>query len=129
MQRYIDELRLLHAITLAVVATDAEGVITFVNEAGATVYRAVPEELVGRDVRDLLGGGPHESDRRFDLDAVLAGETWRGDLTVWRPHGGSFLAADGTFYISDVNSGAVAIMKNDVIVDFINAYVDPRIRY
>jgi DNA-binding beta-propeller fold protein YncE len=33
--------------------------------------------------------------------------------------GGSFLAADGTFYISDVNSGAVAIMKNDVLVDFI----------
>ncbi len=33
--------------------------------------------------------------------------------------GGSFMAADGTFYISDVNSGAVAIMKNDQIVDFI----------
>jgi streptogramin lyase len=33
--------------------------------------------------------------------------------------GGSFIAADGTFYISDVNSGAVAIMKNDQIVDFI----------
>ncbi len=33
--------------------------------------------------------------------------------------GGSFVAADGTFYISDVNSGAVAIIKNDVLVDFI----------
>jgi sugar lactone lactonase YvrE len=33
--------------------------------------------------------------------------------------GGSFAAADGTFYISDVNSGAVAILKNDVLVDFI----------
>ena len=33
--------------------------------------------------------------------------------------GGSFVAADGTFYISDVNSGAVAVVKNDVIVDFI----------
>lgn len=33
--------------------------------------------------------------------------------------GGSFMAADGTFYISDVNSGAVAIMKNDQIVDLI----------
>ena len=33
--------------------------------------------------------------------------------------GGSFVAADGTFYISDVNSGAVAILKNDVLVDFI----------
>jgi DNA-binding beta-propeller fold protein YncE len=33
--------------------------------------------------------------------------------------GGSFMAADGTFYISDVNAGAVAVMKNDQIVDFI----------
>src|SRR4029453_15355872 len=33
--------------------------------------------------------------------------------------GGSFMAADGTFYISDVNSGAVAVLKNDAIVDVI----------
>jgi DNA-binding beta-propeller fold protein YncE len=33
--------------------------------------------------------------------------------------GGSYMAPDGTFYISDVNSGAVAILKNDQIVDFI----------
>jgi outer membrane protein assembly factor BamB len=33
--------------------------------------------------------------------------------------GGSFMAADGTFYISDVNSGAVAVLKNDQIVDVI----------
>lgn len=33
--------------------------------------------------------------------------------------GGSFVAMDGTFYISDVNSGAVAILKDDHIVDFI----------
>src|SRR5688572_2645439 len=33
--------------------------------------------------------------------------------------GGSFMAADGTFYISDVNSGAVAVMKNDQLVDVI----------
>jgi DNA-binding beta-propeller fold protein YncE len=33
--------------------------------------------------------------------------------------GGSFMAADGTFFISDVNSGMVAVMKNDQIVDMI----------
>jgi DNA-binding beta-propeller fold protein YncE len=33
--------------------------------------------------------------------------------------GGSFMSADGTFYISDVNSGAVALLKNDQIVDVI----------
>ena len=29
------------------------------------------------------------------------------------------MAADGTFYISDVNSGAVAVLKGDQIVDVI----------
>jgi DNA-binding beta-propeller fold protein YncE len=33
--------------------------------------------------------------------------------------GGSFMAADGTFFISDVNSGMVAVLKNDQIVDMI----------
>jgi streptogramin lyase len=33
--------------------------------------------------------------------------------------GGSFMAPDGTFYISDVNFGAVAVLKNDQIVDVI----------
>jgi DNA-binding beta-propeller fold protein YncE len=33
--------------------------------------------------------------------------------------GGSFMAADGTFFISDVNSGMVAVMRNDQIVDMI----------
>jgi DNA-binding beta-propeller fold protein YncE len=33
--------------------------------------------------------------------------------------GGSFMAADGSFYISDVNSGAVVVMKDGQIVDVI----------
>lgn len=33
--------------------------------------------------------------------------------------GGSFIASDDTFYISDVNSGMVAVLKNDQIVDMI----------
>ncbi len=33
--------------------------------------------------------------------------------------GGSYLTADGTFYISDVNSGAVAVIRNDQITDVI----------
>jgi DNA-binding beta-propeller fold protein YncE len=33
--------------------------------------------------------------------------------------GGSYLAPDGTFYISDVNAGAVAVLKDDRIVEVI----------
>jgi PAS domain S-box-containing protein len=103
VQRYIDELHLLQAIRLAVVATDERGVITFVNEAGAEAYAAAPGDLIGLDLRDLL---PTEARADptlpvFDFDAVMAGATWRGDLTVRRPHGGSFLAAVSATPIRD----------------------------
>ncbi len=91
MHRYIDELRLLQAIRLAVLATDAVGTITFVNRAATEVFATVDAELVGRHVHDLIAPGP--SDGPLDLDAVIAGDTWRGDLTLRRPHGDTFVAA------------------------------------
>lgn len=114
MQRYIDELHLLHAIRLAVVATDTDGIITFVNEAAIEAYAASDAELRGLDVRELVGGGPRD-DGPFDLAAVLAGETWRGDLTVRRPHGGSFLGAVSATPVRDGEGtvvGAVIVAED-----------------
>jgi PAS domain S-box-containing protein len=92
VQRYIDELSLLHALRLAVVATDTTGVITFVNDAATCAYAVDAERLVGLELRELLPVEPDEA-ASFDLDAVLAGETWSGDLNVRRPGDGTFLAA------------------------------------
>ena len=91
MHRYIDELRLLQAIRLAVLATDAAGTITFVNRAATEVFATVDAELLGRHVRDLIE--PGTSDGPLDLDQVIAGDTWRGDLTLRRPRGDTFVAA------------------------------------
>ena len=70
MHRYIDELRLLQAIRLAVLATDAVGTITFVNRAATEVFATVDAELVGRPVHDLIApdasdgsAGPGRGDR------------------------------------------------------------------
>lgn len=120
MQRYIDELRLLHAITLSVVATDDRGVITFVNEAGAEAYATPAEDLVGRSVLDLLEpvrstNGAATPQGGFDFAAVLAGETWRGDLTVRRPNGDTFLAAVSATPIRDGSgtvTGAVVVAED-----------------
>ena len=55
MQRYIDELRLLQAIRLSVVATDRHGIITFVNEAGDDRDEIQPgDELVEETFARLI---------------------------------------------------------------------------
>ncbi len=99
MHRYIDELRLLQAIRLAVLATDAVGTLTFVNRAATEVFATVEAELVGRHVHDLVA--PGAGDGSLDLDAVIAGDTWRGDLTLRRPRGDTFVAAVSSTPVRD----------------------------
>ncbi|QNN52071.1 SpoIIE family protein phosphatase [Nocardioides mesophilus] len=114
MLRYIDELQLLHAIRLAVVATDTDGLITFVNEAAADLYADRAEALLGRDVAALLVP-ERDSDFPFVLDEVLAGNTWRGDLPVRRPGGETFLAAVSATPVrdrDDVVIGAVVVAED-----------------
>ncbi len=91
MHRYIDELRLLQAIRLAVLATDAAGTITFVNRAATEAFATVDAELLGRHVGELTV--PGAGNGSLALDAVVAGETWRGDLSLRRPRGDTFVAA------------------------------------
>ncbi len=114
MRRDIDELQLLDAIRLAVVATDAGGAITFANETAAEVYATDIGRLLGRDVREVLAPDPDTPSSSLDLDAVLGGETWRGDLTVPRPDGDTFLAAVSATPLRD---GAGSVVGAVVVAD------------
>ena len=91
MQRYIDELRLLHALRLAVLATDEDGTVTFANEAAAETCACSVDSLLGKDIRELASDP--QAEVPLDLATVLAGQTWSGDLTVRRPRGDRFVAA------------------------------------
>ncbi len=104
MQRYIDELRLLHALRLAVLATDEAGTVTFANEAAADTCACTAADLLGKDVRELVADPSAEVP--FDLAAVLAGETWTGYLTVRRPRGDTFVASVSATPVRD-RSGTV----------------------
>ena len=100
MLRHLDELHLLNAIRLAVVATDRDGVITFVNEAATDAYAADAAELVGRVVSELLASEP-ASPSPFGVDVIRAGRSWRGELTVRRPGGGTFLGEGSVTPVTD----------------------------
>ena len=113
MHRYIDELRLLQAIRLAVLATDTAGTITFVNQAASEVYATDDAELVGAEVRALFVTS--DDGDSLDLDAVIAGETWSGDVTLRRPRGDTFVAAVSATPVRDPAgqiTGAVVVAED-----------------
>jgi PAS domain S-box-containing protein len=103
---HLEELRLLNAIRLAVVATDRDGRITFVNEAATEAYAADSDALVGRDVSDLLSSEP-AAPSPFGLDVIQVGRTWRGELTVRRPGGDPFLAEGSVTPVTDGDGGVL----------------------
>jgi PAS domain S-box-containing protein len=112
--RHLDELRLLNAIRLAVVATDCDGVITFVNEAAAEAFAADTGTLVGRDVSELLCSEP-VSPSPFGVDVIRAGHSWRGELTVRRPGRGTFVAEGSATPVRDADDavlGAVVVIED-----------------
>ena len=87
MQQFTDELPLLNALRLAVVATEEDGTITFVNDAATRSYAVDTDQLVGRNIGDLLAADPAGEQRlRLAHEAAELG-SWHWDMatgiTVW----------------------------------------------
>lgn len=88
--------RLMSAIehtTEAIIITDIEGEIQYVNPAFEQVSGYCASEVIGQNPRFLKSG---EQDEAFYHDlwqSILNGETWRGRMTNRRK--------DGTFYVEE----------------------------
>jgi PAS domain S-box-containing protein len=111
VQRYIDEMRLLHAIRLCVLATDADGVVTFANAAAAEAFAARDDELVGRRLLDLVD----PADAEGPMAKVLVGEPWRGDVHARRLDHTAWLAGLAATPVRDEHGdvvGAVVVAED-----------------
>jgi len=80
------ELRLLsaalNAAADAVVITDREGIIAWVNPAFTAIAGYSTEEAVGRTPGDLVKSGVHPPEFYKDLwHTILGGHVWRGEIT------------------------------------------------
>lgn len=81
----------LHAAASAIVITDKNGTIEWVNPAFVALTGYSTEEAIGKNPRELVKSGVHEQSLYKELwDTLLAGEVWRGEMTNRHK--------DGTYY-------------------------------
>ena len=106
-----DALRLqsaaLNAAAHAMVITNREGAIEWINPAFSALTGYTSEEAIARNPRDLLRSGVHETAFFKDLwDTILAGKVWRGEMTNRRKDGSSYQEEQSITPVKDAR-GAV----------------------
>ncbi|MFA6546519.1 MAG: PAS domain S-box protein, partial [Limisphaerales bacterium] len=85
----------LEAAANAIVITDREGVIEWVNTAFSTVTGYTSAEAVGKNPRDLVKSGRHdEAFYKVLWDTIVAGNVWHGEMVNRRK--------DNTLYTEDL---------------------------
>ena len=87
LQQRSIERQMLDAIGESVMATDADGRVTYVNQAAAEAFQA-PDigDLLGRSVHDLLTPTASRRELQEIAEAIMEGRSWTGVLTG-RPPG------------------------------------------
>ncbi|BAP14234.1 MAG: chemotaxis protein CheY [Alcanivorax borkumensis] len=98
MKRLKDENeRLLHALGEALIGTNAEGKITFCNEAACALLRQSRDDLVGNDIADLIfnddaGKSCWSWDSSPLQEACRQGESWENEHNLYTPDDDGLLA-------------------------------------
>ncbi|MFW5947620.1 MAG: PAS domain S-box protein, partial [Gemmatimonadota bacterium] len=81
---------MLEAVGQAVIATDLGGRITYFNRAAEELYGWSRNTVLGHRVLDIAPGGENRANIAAIVEALRAGSTWTGELTVRRRDGVRF---------------------------------------
>jgi PAS domain S-box-containing protein len=97
----------LHAAADAIVITDRDGAIEWVNPAFTQISGYRSDEALGQHHRDLVRSGKQAKAFFTDLwDTILAGRTWRGNIINRRKDGRLYTEDQSVTPIMD-GSGAI----------------------
>lgn len=84
----------LHAAANAMIITDRQGTIEWVNAGFTNLTGYTAAEALGRNPRDLVRSGTHDQPfYRTMWETILRGDVWHGEMTNKRK--------DGTFYLEE----------------------------
>jgi PAS domain S-box-containing protein len=84
---------MLDAVEQSVIATDADGLICYWNAHAERLYGWRSEEVLGRSILEVTHAGVSRARATEIMDALLSGETFRGDFLVRRRDGMPFRVA------------------------------------
>jgi two-component system, cell cycle sensor histidine kinase and response regulator CckA len=84
---------LLGAVGQAVIATDAQGRVTYWNRAAEELYGWSADEAMGQLISDLTPAETSREQAESILRALQEGATWSGDFEVRRKSGEKFIAS------------------------------------
>jgi PAS domain S-box-containing protein len=114
--------QLVNAIGQAVIATDAEGNVSFWNRFAETLYGWSAEEAIGRNIVDLTPADISRQQAAEIMTRLQSGETWRGEFTVQRKDGSTFPALVTDTPIVDEQGTQIGIISTSInITDRIQA--------
>lgn len=99
-----------------VLIADAEGAIQYVNPAFERITGYSPEEVTGLNPRILKSGCHDEEFYRQMWDTLLAGRTWRGEITNRRKDGTLFTEEAAISPVTDASGQIVSYtaIKHDI---------------
>ena len=109
MQRADLKRRLLAAVGQAVIATDVEGRITYVNAAATRLYGWSEEEALGRLVLEMTPAPGSGAEAKEIMEALQRGESWTGEMELQRRNGETFIARVTDAPLLDMSGRVVGI--------------------
>ncbi|HET6230701.1 MAG TPA: ATP-binding protein [Longimicrobiaceae bacterium] len=112
----LDPADLLDAVEQAVVATDAQGRITFWNRHAERLYGWSAAEVLGRDVLDVTPGEFARGQAEEIMDRLRHGLRWSGEFPVRRRDGSTFPARVTDTPVMDESGALVGIVGVSVDV-------------
>jgi PAS domain S-box-containing protein len=106
---------LLNSVQQAVIATDLNGIVKYVNTFAEQLYGYKSDEIVGEHLRILMVDDPIIQQRGKELmDRLVQGETWQGEFVMKTKSG----------RIVSVHSSNAPIIQNGVLSGIIGISFD-----
>ncbi len=102
--------QLLGSIDESVIVTDLQGKVIYWNKGAETIYKYSKDEAVGNNVLHLTVADPANTNAREIMEALKAGETYKGRFLAKDKNGHIFHASISDTPLYDSNGNLIGII-------------------